>query len=151
MRRRIAMLLCLGLVASARTADLRPTDLYVVVNAHNTVQMLTRRDVIALFTGRSRVFPDGDVAQPYDQASDSAARALFYRALTGMDLARINSYWSRLLFTGQVQPPRLLADDMDVIERLRGDRNGIGYLTSRPKDAALRVVFVLHEGAGGTP
>jgi hypothetical protein len=98
---------------------------------------------LALYTGRTRSLPNGEAARPLDQARDSAARAMFYQALTGMDLARINSYWARLHFTGQVQPPQAVADDAAVIARLRQDPSSIGYLTQEPSDPALRVVLRL--------
>jgi ABC-type phosphate transport system substrate-binding protein len=118
-------------------------ELYVVVNATNPVQSLSRSDVIALFTGRARTFPDGGLATPYDHAGKSDARASFYRALTGMELARVNSYWSRLLFTGQVQPPPALANDAAVVARILAEPKALGYLTRPPVQAGLRVVYVV--------
>lgn len=60
-----------------------------------------------------------------------------------MDIARINSYWARLHFTGQVQPPRAVEDDGAVVQRLRADPSAIGYLTREPQDGAVRVVLRL--------
>jgi hypothetical protein len=128
----------LGLCVSAQASDL-----YVIVNARSSVQSLSRRDVIGLFTGRVRMLPDGTMAAIYDQPADSPARAAFYQRLAGMDLARINSYWSRLLFTGQVQPPQPLAGDAAVIATVRGNRAAVGYVTVRPGDPAVRVAFTL--------
>lgn len=60
-----------------------------------------------------------------------------------MDIARINSYWARLHFTGQVQPPLTVGDDTAVIQRLRADPNAIGYLTQEPTSANVRIVLRL--------
>ncbi len=120
-------------------------ELFVIVNAANPVPKLSLREVVSLFTGRTRAFPTGQLAQAFDQEARSTVRARFYLALTGMDLARINSYWSRLQFTGQVQPPRAVTDDQAMIERIRHDPNGIGYVTVRPPDADLKVVLVLQD------
>lgn len=121
--------------------------LYVVVNASNPIQKLAVRDAVALYTGRTRTFPDGREAVAYDQAETSAVRAEFYRSLTGMDLARINSYWARLRFSGQVQPPRMLNDDGQVAATVRADPNAVGYLRSAPTDPALKVVLVMTAAA----
>jgi ABC-type phosphate transport system substrate-binding protein len=121
------------------------SELYVVVNAQSPVNSLKRSEVIALFTGRMRSFPNDGLAQTYDQAFSSDTRASFYKMLTGMDLSRINSYWSRLQFTGQVQRPSTLADDSAVAARLGMDRQGISYMTQRPQDPGLRVVYVVRE------
>ena len=86
---------------------------------------------------------NGQPAFPLDQSRDGAARTAFYQALTGMDIARINSYWARLHFTGQVQPPQVAGDDDAVIGRLRVDPRAIGYLTDEPKSTSVRVVLRL--------
>ena len=119
------------------------TQLYVVVNASNPIQKLAQRDAVALYTGRTRTFPDGREAVAYDQAEASIVRADFYRSLTGMDLARINSYWARLRVSGQVQPPRMLNDEGHVVSAVRSDPNAVGYLRSAPTDPALKVVLVM--------
>lgn len=141
--RRIGMagLLCLlwSLPWTAQGAE----PLYVVVAAQHPAKSLQQKEVLALFTGRSRTLADGTPATPIDQQRDGAARAAFYLALTGMDMARINSYWARLHFTGQVQPPTALSDDASVIRRLHSDATAVGYLTQEPTDPAVRVVLRL--------
>jgi len=125
------------------STTLAAETVFVVVSAQSQVRALTQKDVLALYTGRSRVLPGGEVATPIDQLRDSTARADFYQMLTGMDIARINSYWARLHFTGQVQPPPPVGDDAAVIQRLRADPNAIGYVMQEPTGAAVRVVLRL--------
>lgn len=117
--------------------------IYVVVSSQSPVRSLTQQDLLALYTGRTRALPTGEVVTPLDQQRNGAARADFYQALTGQDIARINSYWARLHFTGQVQPPQSVGDDAAVVQRLRSDRNAIGYLTREPQDASVRVLMRL--------
>ncbi len=133
-----ALLLC-GLLGSARASP----SLWVVVSAESPVRTITQKEVLALYTGRTRAFAGGEPATPLDQRRDGPAREAFYQALTGMDIARINSYWARLHFTGQVQPPQPLSDDSAVVQRLRADPLAIGYLTREPQDAGLRVLMRL--------
>jgi hypothetical protein len=121
-----------------------PTDaVYIVVAAQSTVTAMTQPELLALYTGRSRALANGMVAVPFDQERDGQARATFYRFLTNMDLARINSYWARLHFTGQVQQPQIAGDAAAMAQRLRADPQAIGYLIQPPQDASLRIVFRL--------
>lgn len=142
-RRTVLAALCAATAALTRPALAQTPPLYVVVSAKSPRTVLTRKEVLALYTGRIRTLGDGSPATPLDQRSDGAAREAFYRALTGMDIARINSYWARLHFTGQVQPPAAIGDDADVIQRLMADPSAVGYLTRKPADASLRVVLSL--------
>ncbi|RZI67096.1 MAG: hypothetical protein EOP13_29215 [Pseudomonas sp.] len=132
-------LLFIGLPRPVLAAD----SIYVVVSTQSSVRSLNQKEVLALYTGRARVLPDGEVATPLDQPRDSATRAEFYQMLTGMDIARINSYWARLHFTGQVQPPPAVGDDAAVMQRLRADPSAIGYMTREPSNSAVRVVLRL--------
>jgi hypothetical protein len=116
---------------------------YVVVSVNSSIKSASQQDLLALFTGRSRTLDGGVVATPLDQQRDGQTRAVFYQALTGMDMARINSYWARLHFTGQVQPPQALGDDASVIRRVRSDAAAVGYLSTEPDDPSVRVVLRL--------
>jgi ABC-type phosphate transport system substrate-binding protein len=129
--------------ACSQKPVLAAESLYVIVSAQSAVRSLSQKEVLALYTGRARTLPDGEVATPLDQLRDSTTRADFYQMLTGMDIARINSYWARLHFTGQVQPPPVVGDDAAVIQRLRTDPSAIGYVTREPNNAAVRVVLRL--------
>jgi len=140
--RRGCVALLLGLATWTGRA-LAAEPIYVVVSTRSPVSTATQKEVLALFTGRSRTLAGGAPATPLDQQRDGATRAAFYQALTGMDIARINSYWARLHFTGQVQPPQALGDDASVIERLRADPGAIGYVAKEPADASMRVVLRL--------
>ncbi|HRD86470.1 MAG TPA: hypothetical protein PLF63_15025 [Rubrivivax sp.] len=121
--------------------------LHVVVHAGNPLTVLTQRELVALYTGRTRAFPGGGPARVLDHPRDSPERQAFYLSLTGMDLPRINSYWSRLHFTGQVQPPRTVAGDAAMRAELLHDPTAIGYLTQAPADSGLRVVHQLRLAA----
>lgn len=120
-------------------------DVYVVVHAANPVRSLSHKELVDLYMGRSRVFPHGDLALPFDLARDSALRERFYRGLTGMSLAQVNSYWSRLMFTGQTLPPAALQTEAEVMAIVKRNSNAIGYLGTEPADRGLRVVLVLRE------
>ncbi len=117
--------------------------IWVVVSTQSAIRNLTQQDLLALYTGRTRTLPGGQAVTPLDQQRDGTARADFYQALTGMDIARINSYWARLHFTGQVQPPQTVSDDTAMVQRLKADQFAIGYLMREPQDPSVRVVLRL--------
>lgn len=139
-----AALLALFLITLAfRVHAISAEPIYVVVSAQSAVHNLSQQELLALYTGRTRTLPGGQPVTPLDQQRDGMARADFYLALTGMDIARINSYWARLHFTGQVQPPQTVVDDTAMVQRLKADRSAIGYVTREPQDPSVRVVLRL--------
>ncbi len=135
----LGALLCVA-VPAARA------DVYVVVNSANPAQGMTQKEVLDLYMGRSRAFANGDYALPFDLPREHPSRAGFYLALTGQSLAQINSYWSRLMFSGQTMPPQPLPSEAAVLDVVRRNPSAIGYLTQEPTDKGVRTVLVLKEG-----
>lgn len=138
---RVLPILVAVLVALAAAPPAR-ADYYVVVGDHSPVAQLSQEEVLHLFMGRIRSFPDGSPAAPYELAGN-AQREGFYRALSGMTLAQVTSYWARLMFSGRNLPPTRLADETTMVERLRKDNAAIGWLTTPPAAKGLRTVLVL--------
>lgn len=118
-------------------------ELYVIVNMSNPLAKLDKKELIALYTGRSRIFPGAGPAEVFDQPRDSALREAFYLSLTGMDLAQIDSYWARLLFTGRVVPPKMLGGDSALLAEVKRNPRAIAYLSSPPAEGQAKLVMTL--------
>lgn len=136
-------LLCtLAALATLAAAPVARADYYVVVSEASPVVQLSQKDVLHLFMGRSRSFPDGSAAAPHDLAA-STQREGFYRALSGMSLAQVTSYWARLMFSGRSLPPAQLDDESALVAKLRQDSAAIGWLPAPPSAKGLRTVLIL--------
>ena len=143
MRRRGLAVALAALWLSAIALPAR-ADVFVVVPTASSVKSMTQKELVDLYMGRSRAFPDGTFALPFDLPRDDPGRAAFYRALTGMDLAQINSYWSRLMFSGQTLPPQPLPGEAAMADLVRRNPSAVGYVLQEPAaDKGLRVVLVL--------
>jgi hypothetical protein len=120
-------------------------DFYIVVQAGNPQRAMTQKEAVDLFMGRRRAFDNGDFALIFDLPRDSPKRVAFYRSLTGMSLAQVNSYWSRLMFSGQSMPPQSLPDEATMISIVKRNPNAVGWLSSEPTDKQLRTLVVIKE------
>ena len=119
-------------------------ELVVVVSATSGIEKLSRDEVIDVFMGRTRKFPNGMHAMPVDISNQHPEKAMFYQTLIGRELAEVNSYWARLRFSGQGTPP-LQADNTDEIIRLVADNKGaIGYIERKKLDRRLKLVYALN-------
>lgn len=132
-------------LAVAALAPLAHADFYLIVQAANPQPALTQREAVGMFMGRNRAFHSGEVAQVYDLPRDSTQRAEFYQRLTGMGPAQINSYWARLMFSGQTMPPYAVQDEAAMVAVVKSNANAIGWVRKEPNDKALRVLLVLKE------
>jgi ABC-type phosphate transport system substrate-binding protein len=132
-----ALLALLAVLAAPPAA----ADLVVVVNTGSGVERLSRDEVINIFLGRYRQFPSGLAALPIDQPAEQPLKAQFYRQLVNKDLAEINAYWARLIFSGKTSPPRQAASPAEVVAWLAHNRGAIGYVERGMVDARLRIVM----------
>lgn len=130
----LSLLLSLGNV-SAWSA----TDLVVIVNPASGIDHLSRDEVTAIFMGRTKKLASGITALPIDQVASNRDKARFYTELINKELAEINSYWARLIFSGQASPPRQADSVAEVIEIVSANKGAIGYV---PRSAATRNVRI---------
>jgi hypothetical protein len=145
--RRQLLLLPLALPAAlAGAAD--AGDIVVVAGVASVLQPLTRSQAVGYFTGRLRALPSGEAAQPLDLPASHPVRERFYRLLTGLGPAQMNSYWSRLAFSGQMQPPQVVDGEPAMARLLRDNPRTLGYLARLPDDERLRVLLVLRNADG---
>lgn len=85
-----------------------PDSLVVVVSTQNAIDNLDKKQLIDIFMGRFKSFPNGDSVTPIDYFAGSSQRKAFYELLVGKSERKINAYWSRLLFSGRATPQRKL-------------------------------------------
>ena len=114
-------------------------ELAVIVNKNNS-DNLTSKQVQDLFLGRTRTFPNGNIALPIDQA---LLRADFYQQLTQKPIEQINAYWARILFTGQASPPQQLNDDQAALQTVQENKAAISYIEKAHVNANVRVLLIL--------
>lgn len=118
-------------------------DLVLIANPANPVERLSHAEAVNIFMGRLRMFAGGQTAQPLDLPAEAPEKAQFYRLLLGKELADIDSYWARLLFSGATKPPKIAASQEQVLELVARDRRAIGYVERAKADKRVRVVMEL--------
>ncbi len=138
-----AVLVLLAALPTLLAAAAARADTFVVVNAANPVKALSVKEATDLYMGRTRNFPNGEFALVFDLPREHAGRAAFYQQLVGLPPAQVNSYWSRLMFTGQTLPPQPLPSEAAVVEMVKRNPSAVGYVGYEPADRGVRVVLTL--------
>jgi ABC-type phosphate transport system substrate-binding protein len=116
------------LFAGVQSASSASGELAIIVNANNQVSEITAEQVASIFLGKSRRLPDGTKVIPIDQFEGEKPRAEFYSKIVQKSQSQLNSYWSRLIFTGKGQPPFAVTGDSEVLEFIASNPNMIGYV-----------------------
>lgn len=130
---------CLMLMSAVAHAE----DMVVIAHPKSGIDKLSRTEVINIFLGRFRQLPSGISAQPVDLPQAYPEKARFYRVLVNKDLAEINSYWSRLVFSGRTAPPMEARSQEDLINIISRTPGAIGYIARSKLDARVKLVYEL--------
>ncbi len=116
-------------------------DLKVVVNVRNTADF-TPSQIAQLFLRKTEHYSDGSKVNLYHLPRNSASHQQFCLQLMNLTAAQYQSYWSRLLFTGNVDAMVHLSSEQLLLQ-IASDPQGIGYLPiDTPTDDVRVVAFI---------
>lgn len=112
----------------ATLMPLAHADLVLVANPQSGIERLTQDEVINIYLGRYRRLASGVVAEPFDHPIDSELRSRFYRRLVNKNLAEINAYWARLVFSGKTRPPQVVENADSVLRQVASQPGALAYV-----------------------
>jgi hypothetical protein len=136
MHRRIKSL-CLSLALGLMLAGPALAGELVVVMGTGAAP-ITKDQLADIYLGRSSAL------KPLDLPESNALRDQFYKKVTDRDAAQVKALWSRIIFTGQGQPPKELPDAAAVKKAVAADPRMVGYIDKSDADASVKVVLSLH-------
>lgn len=114
-------------------------DLVLIAHLQAPVNSISRDEAINIYMGRLRRFPTGEAVQPLD----GPAKAGFYRLLVNKELADINAYWARLVFSGRTSPPRSFEQSQAVLDYVSANPDAIGYVERAELNSKVKVILEL--------
>jgi ABC-type phosphate transport system substrate-binding protein len=128
-------------LAVAMVAASAYADVVVIVSAKSPITSLTAEQTAKIFLGKTDTFPHDGNALPIDQAEGSIIRDEFYSKVTNKNSAQIKAYWSKIIFTGDGQPPKLVEGDVAVRKAVANNPNSIGYIDKNNVNNSVRVIL----------
>ena len=139
MLRHLLLLITLQLVV------MTPVFAAVVVIAHpdNGDQSLSAAQVKRIFLGKSKCFPNGEIAVPINQQEQQQSRIDFDASLLKKSASQLKAYWSKLIFTGKGTPPIDVGGDDDVRQLVADNPNIVGYIDAAKVDDSVKVIFTV--------
>jgi hypothetical protein len=117
-------------------------ELVVVAGSQSPITSLTENEVRQLFSGQLRSI-GGQRVQPLDLTATDNNRETFYRSLMGRSPDQMRAYWTRLIFTGQGQPPREVSNARELATLATSSPEYIGYLPASEVSNNLRIIYRL--------
>lgn len=136
--------LCLTALLLMSTLSVQ-AGIVVITGLDSPVQTLSKQQVSDLYLGRLRSVVPGKLTQVFDHPRESDLRKMFFESmLNGTPIRQVNAYWARLQFSGEVHPPKALANSQAMIDAITRDPLAIGYVdTSQVATHSVRILLRL--------
>jgi ABC-type phosphate transport system substrate-binding protein len=141
-QRRKYLLACILWAICALATTCALAEVVIVVSAKSKISSMTLSQVAQIYLGKTNKLPDGRDAVPFDQAEGSEIRNEFYSKVTGKDPAQINAYWSKIIFTGDGQPPKVVTGNDSVKKAVAKNLNAVGYIDKSAVDKKVKVILI---------
>lgn len=127
----------LGLASSALA------EIKVIAHPGISDRNVSSNIIADIYLGEASALPSGTKATPIDQSDSQAARNEFYTKAAKKDAAQLKAHWSRLIFTGKGQPPRVAYDNDEVIAIVKSTPGAIGYVSGGTNTQGVNVLLVI--------
>jgi hypothetical protein len=141
----IGILLFLLASVNAWAEEVNTQTIQVIVSSQSELTTLNRKQVMGLFLGRSRSFPNGINAKAFDHEVDSTIRARFFESLTGKSISDIDAYWARLRYSGRASPPKVIDNMAEILKEVSQNLHAIAYIQGQdPAELMQQDIVVVH-------
>ncbi len=124
-------------------ALLQAGEIVVITHPSAEVTQLTRDDVMRIFLGKSKTYPNEKQAVPVIPREGAPTRTQFESSVFQKTPMQIKAYWTRLLFTGRGNPPQTFDSDEAIRQKVAETPNAIGYIDASLLDASVRAVYTV--------
>lgn len=116
-------------------------DFQIIVNAQNSTTSLDKTYLKKLYLKKTIVFPNGNNATPVGVETPSTQKA-FNSKILNRSNASLNSYWSRLMFSGVATPPVLFASDAQAIDFVARNPDAFAFVSDKTEIHNSRVKII---------
>lgn len=141
----VALLLVLVPQMDTRAAADLP-DLAVIVHPGAGQTRLDAIELRHIFTGRTKVWPNGKPIARFQYAPNDPLRVAFDQAVLGMGPADVAKFWIDALVRGQAQAPRLIQSPALMVKVIAAMPGAIGYVPKELVTSGVHVVAVMRKG-----
>jgi len=116
-------------------------ELVVIANPQMPVTSLSQEEISRIFLGKRQFLANGAKVIPVDQAPGETSRTKFYSDVIRKTDVEMKSYWSRVIFTGQGNPPQQESNDKAVKDLVAKNNDYLGYIDGKYADESIKIVF----------
>jgi len=134
---------CLALLAVLGMSSLMPSAVAdVVLIANPSVNVTVDKATLKkIYLGRVKALPNGQKVTPVDMETEEVKKE-FLKSYLHKEQSAIDSYWSRMIFTGAGMPPKSFKNAAAVKAFVSANEGAIGYIDRSELDDTVKLLQV---------
>ena len=101
----------------------------IVANSDTELSSISKAQLKKVYLKKVPLLPNGKPAA-VTGLKEGDARDDFIKSILHKSEASLHSYWSRLMFSGRGEPPRLFKTEEELLEYIRKTPGAIGFVDS---------------------
>lgn len=110
----------------------------ILVHSSVPIESLTQAQLRSIFTMRQTQWPDGSPIKVFTLPDSDPLHQHFSRKLLHLFPYQLNMIWDRLSFSGTGTRPKLVDDELMMLQQLRMTPGSIGYGSRAVKDQSVK-------------
>ena len=118
-------------------------EIAVVVHSSNSVKTMTLEELNHVFTKKIKKFSNGLRIIPVGQSNKNLITASFNKKVLGKSNRQLRHFWTRRMFSSNGSPPRVLVDDLEVIDFVSANRKAIGYINKNAVTDGVKILLII--------
>ena len=116
----------------------------IIVNSSNNIESLNTKEVSKIFLKKTDKWSDGSKIVPVDQLGENAARKNFTIDILNKNVAAIQAYWQKKIFSGRGVPPSEKKSSRIVVSFVKQNPGAIGYVSSGASTNGVKVIDIIN-------
>lgn len=131
-----------GLIAIVAWQSGMSSAQQIIVNPDVGVVAIDRNRARLIFTMRVNQWGDKQPVTVFVLPDDASLHQVFAKSALGVYPYQLRRTWDRQVFSGTGQAPVQVANEQEMIERVRQTTGAIGYISDRPDATGVKTVKV---------
>lgn len=115
-------------------------EIAIIANKSSKLTTTKIADIERVYLGKRKSLTGVSVT-PLNQDKVGEMAKSFNKIVLNKTSKQVQSYWSKLIFTGKGTPPEEFLNDAEVINAVKEDPNAIGYIDAKSVDGSIKVLL----------
>ena len=116
------------------------SQVVVIVHKNNPVNNISSASLNNLYLGEINKLTDGTKVVPFDLKKGNEAKEIFYTAIFGKSVTKMQNYWMEKLLTGRGKPPKSFSSEEVLIREVASNISAIGYVSAATVNGDVKVL-----------